>query len=112
MYLDGINKNVVFFHYHLNCRDFTDNEGVIKCGLMQTNQNTVYARFYFKSQQVDVNIWIESIKTSYFVSIISIVGILLTMQLLLNLVECKQIKILFMLVFTSNLNNLMSTDVM
>ena len=59
---------------------------------MQTNQNTVYARYYFKSQKIEVNrhylkcIGTESIKTSYFVIITSIVGILLTMQVLLNLV--------------------------
>ena len=55
MYLDVINKYVVFFHYHLVCRDFTDNKCVIERGLMQTNQNTVYAHYYFKSQQFDVN---------------------------------------------------------
>ena len=59
---------------------------------MQTNQNTVYARYYFKSQHLDYNrrylkcTWIETIKTLYFYIITSFVGILLTMQVLSSVV--------------------------
>ena len=87
-----MNQKFVFFQYHLNCRDFTENAGAIKRGLMQTNQNTVRGCFYLKSQQLDVTrryfkcIWIKSLKNSYFFNITSIVWILLKMQVLLNVV--------------------------
>ena len=117
VYLDGINKKFVFFHYHLKSRDFTDNAGAIKLGTMQTNHYTSYSCYYFKSQQLDV-------KRSYLKCILD--GInkkFISFQYHLNCRDLtdnagaikrglmQKIKTLYMLVFfTSSLDKLMSNN--
>ena len=80
------------FYYHLNYQYLNDNAGDIKLGVMLVSQNTFYASLHIKSHQNDANrrdlkcIWLQSIKSSYVFIITSIVGILMTMQMILNLV--------------------------
>ena len=40
MYLDAINKKLLCFYYHLNCRHINDKAGDIKLDVMLISQNT------------------------------------------------------------------------
>ena len=91
MYLDAINKTLLCFYYHLNCRHINDNAGDIKLVVMLISQNTFSTYLHIKSDQNNANrrdlqcIWMQSIKSSYVFIITSIVGILMTKQVILNL---------------------------
>ena len=94
MHLAAINKKSLCIYYHLNCRYFNDNAGDIKLGVMLMCQNTFYACLHIKSHQNDANrrdsmcIWLQSIKSDHVFIITSVVGILMTMLVILNLVLC------------------------
>ena len=45
-YLDEMKEKHVYFQYHLNCQDITDNAGDNKLYLMESIQNTVITYFY------------------------------------------------------------------
>ena len=91
MSLDAINKKVLCVYYYLNCRYINDKAGDIKLDVMLISQNTFYTCFHIKSDQNDASgrdlksILLKSIKSSYFFIITSIVGILMTIQVILNL---------------------------
>ena len=55
MYLAAINKNLLCFYNHLNCRHINDNADDIKLGVMLISQNTFYVCFHIKSDQNDAN---------------------------------------------------------
>ena len=80
------------FHYHFNCRHINDNACDIKLSVMVTTRNTFYASLQVISYHNDANrrdlkcIWLQSIDSSYIFIITSIVGILMRMQVILNLV--------------------------
>ena len=92
MYLAAINKKLLYFYYHLNCLHINDKAGDIKLGVMLTSQNTIYAPLQVKSHHNDANrqdlkcILLQSINSSYSFIITSIVGILMTIRVILNLV--------------------------
>ena len=52
----------------------------------------------------------QSMKKFDLLIITSLVGIFLTMKVILNLMKCKEAKLLFALVCTEKLINLMSID--
>ena len=95
MYLASINKKLLCFYYHLNCRHINDNAGDIKLDVLPISQNTFYAYLHIKSDQNDDNgkdfkcIWLKSIKGSYVFFITSIVVILMTIKVILNLMKCQ-----------------------
>ena len=92
MHLSAINKKRSCFYYHLNCRHINDNAGDIKLVVMLMYENTFYACLHIKSHQNYANrrdltcIWLQSIKSAHVFIITSIVGILMTMLVILNLV--------------------------
>ena len=55
MYLDVINKKVLCFYYHLNCRHINDNAGDIKLDVMLISRNTFSTYLHLKSHQNDAN---------------------------------------------------------
>ena len=71
MFLSAINKKLVCFYYHLNCRHINVNVGDIKLGVMLMYQNTFDACLHIKSHQNDANrrdltcFCLQSIKSSY-----------------------------------------------
>ena len=92
MHLAASNKKCSCFYYHLNCPHINDNAGDIKLGVMLRSKNTHYACLQIKSHQNDANrrdltcIWLQSIKSAHVFIITSILGILMTMLVILNLV--------------------------
>ena len=83
-----INKKLLCFYYHLNCQHINDNSGAIKFDVMLISQNTFEACFHIKFDQNHANrrdlkcIWLQSIKSFYVFIITSIVGIVMTMQMI------------------------------
>ena len=48
-------NDFVYFYYHMNCLDISDNRGDNDNGLVESIQNTVNASYLFKFHQIDVN---------------------------------------------------------
>ena len=67
MYLAAINKKLLCFYYHLNCRHINDYADDIKLGVMLVLQSTFYASLHITSHQNDANgldlkcIWLQLI---------------------------------------------------
>ena len=72
---------------------------------MESRQNAVNACFYMKYHQINVNRrdfkrdWMKSRKRCLISNITSIFSILMTIQVLLNLLYCNHVRALYMLVF-------------
>ena len=92
------------FYYDFYCRHINDNAGDIKLAVVLLCQNTFCACWHIKSHQNDANrrnlmfVWLQSIKSAHVFIITSIVGILMTMLVILNLLHYYCANALFTLV--------------
>ena len=48
-------NDLIYFHYHMNCLDISDNRGDNELGVVESSQNTLNASYSLKLHQPDVN---------------------------------------------------------